>query len=429
MKRVEWTSLSEAERANVLARPESVTDASVVESVRIILSDVKARGDAAVREYTERFDGVGIEDFEVPESELDAALDRLPDDERRALETAKANIEVFHEPQRPVPYSVETMAGVVCRRIPKAIASVGLYVPGGTAPLVSTVLMLAVPAAMAGVRERVLVSPPGADGKVNTGVLAAARLCGVTRMFAVGGAQAIGALAYGTETFPRCAKIFGPGNAYVAAAKAMVSATPDGPAADLPAGPSEAMVVADAGADPAFVAADLLSQAEHDTDAQVIGVVDSAATADAVQAAIAEQLPALPRHNIAAASLESGRLVVAPAERFVDIIDAYAPEHLILQCEGPNAIVEQLTNAGSVFVGPWTPESVGDYASGTNHTLPTGGAARAYSGVNLESFFKLVTVQELSREGLERLGPTVERMAEMEGLEAHRLAVSLRLGS
>ena len=429
MRRVDWTSLSEAERADVLARPDSVTDASVVESVRTILADVKARGDAAVRDFTERFDGVRLEDFEVSEAELVAALDLLTAEERNALETAKANIEVFHEPQRPAPYSVETMAGVVCRRIPKSLSSVGLYVPGGTAPLVSTVLMLAVPAAMAGVRDRVLVSPPGPDGKINKGVLAAARLCGVTRVFAVGGAQAIGATAYGTETVPKCAKIFGPGNAFVAAAKAMVSATPEGPAADLPAGPSEAMVVADAGANPDFVAADLLSQAEHDTDAQVIGVVDSVATAAAVEAAIAEQLPALPRHNIAAASLESGRMIVAPTGRFVDIIDAYAPEHLILQCKGADAIVEQLTNAGSVFVGPWTPESVGDYASGTNHTLPTGGAARAYSGVNLESFFKLVTVQKLSRDGLERLGPTVERMAEMEGLEAHRRAVSLRLGS
>ena len=429
MRRLDWSVLDATERDAALARPSSVADPDVVDAVKRIVEDVRLRGDLAVAEYTERFDGVTPDAVEVPTSDLEAAWTALPDAEKAALEQAKANIEAFHEPQRPTGYSVETMSGVTCRRLPRALHSVGLYVPGGTAPLVSTVLMLAVPATMAGVAERVLVSPPGPDGRINSGVLAAAHLAGVTRVFAIGGAQAIAALAYGTETVPRCAKIFGPGNAYVAAAKAMVSATPDGPAADLPAGPSEAMVVADENANPAFVAADLLSQAEHDTDAQVICVASSDDVADRVQVAIEAQLPKLSRHNIAAASLRSARLFTAPRKEFATIIDAYAPEHLILQIENADDIVGRIRNAGSVFVGPWTPEAVGDYASGTNHTLPTGGAARAYSGVNLESFYTLMTVQELSRDGLRALGPTVETMATMEGLDAHRNAVSLRLES
>ena len=428
MRRVDWSDLDEAERAKVLARPEAQADARIVDAVTAILTDVKGRGDAALRELTSLFDGVELGEIEVPLEACREALECLPADEREALEIAKANIEAFHTPQMPECYSVETMPGVICRRIPKPLGSVGLYVPGGTAPLVSTVLMLAVPAAMAGVGERVIVSPPGPDGEINEKVLAAAALCSVTRVFRIGGAQAIGALAYGTESVPKCAKIFGPGNAYVAAAKAMVSSRADGPATDLPAGPSEVMVVADPSANPAYVAADLLAQAEHDAVAQVVCVTDTPGFADAVENEVEGQLAQLSRHNIVKASLGNARMVIADSGDWVGIIDAYAPEHLILQCEGADGIIGDIRSAGSVFVGLWTPESVGDYASGTNHTLPTGGAAAAYSGVNLESFFTLMTVQELSREGLERLGPTVELMAAMEGLDAHARAVAVRLG-
>jgi len=429
MKTLIWSELNAAERVAALARPEAQMDAAVSEAVDAILVDVKVRGDEALREYTKRFDGVTLETLEVSQEELSAALDALPTDERTALETAKTNIAAFHEKQRPQSYMVETMPGVVCQRIPKPLQSVGLYVPGGTAPLVSTVLMLAVPAQMAGVGERVMVSPPGPDGRINSKVLAAAKLCGVSRVFTVGGAQAIGALAYGTETIPKCMKVFGPGNAYVAMAKASVSMRADGPASDLPAGPSEVMVVADGTARPDFVAADLLAQAEHDVMAQVVGVVDTLELAARIEAEIEVQLAGLSRHNIAKAALSNARMIVAEAGETLAIIDAYAPEHLILQTAEAQALTRDLSNAGSIFIGPWTPESVGDYASGTNHTLPTGGAAMAYSGVNLESFYKLVTVQELSREGLERLGPTVELMADMEGLDAHGKAVSVRLSS
>ena len=300
--------------------------------------------------------------------------------------------------------------------------------PGGTAPLVSTLLMLAVPAKVAGVRRRIVVTPPGKDGKINPIILAAAYRCKVTQLFCVGGAQAIGALAYGTETIPRCDKIFGPGNAWVAAAKSLAAQEAGGPAIDMPAGPSEAMVLADEGADPAFVASDLLSQAEHDTVAQVVCVASSKKVAGSIHAKIREQLETLPRVDIARQSLKHGRMIIA-VERsdIIDIINRYAPEHLIVQLRDPDAYVGAIRNAGSIFLGPWTPESVGDYASGTNHTLPTFGAARAYSGVTLESFIKYVSIQQLTKKGLKRLGPVVERLAEMEGLEAHKRAVSLRL--
>ena len=426
MKRVVWNTAIEAARQKALARPAMQSDETVTNAVDAILAEVRAGGDIALAEFTRRFDGVDADLMVAPQA-CEAAWTALPGVEKRAIETAIANIEAFHEGQRPHSYSVETMPGVRCSRIPKPLDAVGLYVPGGTAPLVSTVLMLAVPARMAGVKRRVLVSPPGPDGRINSGVLAAAHICGVTDVFAVGGAQAIAALAYGTESVPQCAKIFGPGNAYVAAAKARVAQEFGGPAIDLPAGPSEVMVVADDAANPVFVAADLLAQAEHDTLAQVVCVTGSGAMADRISDCVEAQLPTLSRHNTAAAALRNSTLVVADRADWLSIIDAYAPEHLILQTEDPGTLVEGLSNAGSVFVGPWTPESVGDYASGTNHTLPTGGAARAHSGVNLESFYKLVTVQELSREGLERLGPTVERLADMEGLDAHRRAVSVRL--
>ena len=426
MRRIDWSRASEAEREAALARPTAQSDAGVAERVRAILAEVRSGGNGALAELTKRFDGVEAE-LRVPEADRRAAWAALADSDKAVLERAKANIEAFHAPQRPLPYSVETEPGVLCRRLPKALESVGLYVPGGTAPLVSTVLMLAVPAAMAGVARRVMASPPGRDGRIDTRVLAAAHLCGVTDVFAVGGAQAVAALAYGTESVPRCNKIFGPGNAYVAMAKSFVSQEMGGPAVDLPAGPSEVMVVADAHASPEFVAADLLAQAEHDRLAQVVLVTDSSGFADRVERALREQLPRLSRAAIAKAAIANSRIVVAPRGEVAHIIDAYAPEHLILQTQDAHALLDAITNAGSVFIGAWTPESVGDYASGTNHTLPTGGAARAYSGVNLESFYKLVTVQELTLKGLESLGPVVARMADMEGLDAHARAVTLRL--
>ena len=319
---------------------------------------------------------------------------------------------------------------MTCRREARAITAAGLYVPGGTAPLVSTLLMLAIPAKVAGCDKRVIVTPPSKTGAINQAILAAAYLCDVTDVFACGGAQAIAALAYGTETIPKCDKIFGPGNMYVAAAKSLAAQAPGGPAIDMPAGPSEAMVVADAAANPIFVASDLLSQAEHDKVAQVIGVCSSQAVAEGIQAEITRQVATLPRKEIAEAALSFARIFIAPSKSDqLDIINAYAPEHLIMQTANPESYVSDIQNAGSIFLGPWTPESVGDYASGTNHTLPTYGAARAYSGVTLESFMKYISVQELTLDGLRLLGPTVERLADLEGLEAHRRAVSLRLES
>ena len=320
------------------------------------------------------------------------------------------------------------MPGVVCRRVPRPVDRAGLYVPGGSAPLVSTLMMLAVPAKIAGVENRIVVTPPGKDGKVNTNILAAAYLCAVEDLYMVGGAQAIAALAYGTQTIPKCVKIFGPGNAYVAQAKSQISMEMGGPAIDLPAGPSEAMVLADDKANPVFVAADLLSQAEHDPLAQVICVCASQEFADTLNAQIVTQIADLPRREIAQQSLQGGRIIIAPdMETMLEIANAYAPEHLIVQTENAEDIMDSIRNAGSVFLGPWTPESVGDYASGTNHTLPTFGAARAYSGVCVESFIKFISVQSLTKAGLKSIGPCVERLATLEGLEAHRRAVRLRL--
>ena len=426
----DWTSLSQDERKTALSRPEAMSDPAVIANVASIMADVKRDGDKAVLDYTAKFDGVALDSLRIDISDCQSAWDNLNADDKSAIETAKANIERFHSAQIPDNISVETMPGVICRREARAITSAGLYVPGGTAPLVSTLLMLAVPAKVAGVTRRVIVTPPSKDGQINPAILAAAYLCDVTDVFACGGAQAIAALAYGTETIPACDKIFGPGNLYVAAAKSLAAQAPGGPAIDMPAGPSEAMVVADTTANPVFVASDLLSQAEHDKVAQVIGVCSTVDVASAIQAEIKRQVATLPRRDIAESSLSFARLIIAPERADqLDIINSYAPEHLILQVENPESYVSSILNAGSIFLGPWTPESVGDYASGTNHTLPTYGAARAYSGVTLESFMKYISVQELTLEGLRLLGPTVERLANLEGLEAHRRAVSLRLES
>lgn len=428
MRVFEWNELDDGARARTLARPEVLSDSKIIQNVENIMGMVRDNGDAALKGLTLKFDGVALSSLSVPLSEGAAAWDGLGDADQQAMQVAKANIEAFHLPQKPKPLTVETMPGVVCRREPRALDSAGLYVPAGTAPLVSTLMMLAIPAKLAGVPRCVVTTPPAKDGKVDRFVLAAAYLCGVDEIYSVGGAQAITALAFGTESIAKVAKIFGPGNAYVATAKALAAQTAGGPAIDLPAGPSEAMVLADGQANPVFVASDLLSQAEHDPMAQVVCVCRSIDFAKKLLSEIDLQLADLPRAKIARASLENGRiLIVDDLTDMIAIANAYAPEHLIVQIQDPESVVPRIQNAGSIFLGPWTPESVGDYASGTNHTLPTNGAARAYSGVVLESFIKYISVQQLSREGLEALGPSVERLATMEGLEAHRRAVSLRL--
>ncbi len=414
-----------AQWPELLKRPAQ--DFSALESaVRQTLTAVRQRGDAALRELTARFDGVELEDFRVPAAELEQAAEHIDPALREALATAHRNIEAFHAPQLTEPEVIETLPGVRCWRKSVGIDKVGLYIPGGTAPLFSTVLMLGVPARLAGCREIVLCTPPGKDGKVPAAILAAARLCGIEQVFRVGGAQAIAAMAYGTETIPAVYKIFGPGNAYVTVAKQLVSQ--EGPAIDMPAGPSEVLVCADSSAEPRFVAADLLSQAEHGSDSQVVLLCFDTAFAESVLAAVEDLLATLPRRELAAASLANSVALVAPdRDTAIAMINDYAPEHLIIATRDARELGERITNAGSVFLGHYTPESVGDYASGTNHTLPTNGYARQYSGVSVDSFVKKITFQELSPDGLRNLGPTVETMAAAEELEAHRLAVSLRL--
>lgn len=430
MQTLIWNDLSEDAQAKALARPAALSDGKLTEDVRYILQDVKNGGDQAVLDYTKKFDGVDLTRLQVKEGDMRKAWKSLPAEQQDAIKTAQKNIKTFHNAQKPKDIEVETMPGVICRRESRALETAGLYVPGGTAPLVSTLMMLAIPAKVAGVKRRVVVTPPGKDGKVNPAILAAAYRCGVTELYACGGAQAIAAMAYGTRSIPKCDKIFGPGNAYVAAAKSLAAQEAGGPAIDMPAGPSEAMVVAGEKCNPAFVASDLLSQAEHDTLAQVVCICVNDDIAARVREEVDAQVKTLPRRDIAKAALKFARIIVADTRPTIaHIINSYAPEHLILQTNNPDTFVPAIRNAGSIFLGPWTPESVGDYASGTNHTLPTYGSARAYSGVTLESFIKYVSVQKLTREGLELLGPTVETLATMEGLEAHRRAVSIRLQS
>lgn len=404
----------------LLARP--VMDLAEVERrVAPVLARVKAEGDAALRDFTRQFDGVSLDRLDVPAELLEVAGRSLSDELKTALRTAYANIRRFHEAQKQVPEKIETMPGVTCWRKSVGIERVGIYIPGGTAPLFSTVLMLAIPAKLAGCREVVLCSP-----SQHPAIWHAAHLCGVTRVFTLGGAQAIAALAYGTESVPRVDKIFGPGNQYVTAAKMLVAK--EGVAIDMPAGPSEVAVYADDSANPAFVAADLLSQAEHGADSQVLLVSTSSTLIAAVQTELERQVAELPRAEFARKALENSKAVlVENEETALDLLNAYAAEHLILAVENAEAVSENITNAGSIFLGNYTPESAGDYASGTNHTLPTNGFARAYSGVSLDSFVKKITVQHLTRQGLERLGPTIEAMAEAESLEAHRRAVHIRL--
>jgi histidinol dehydrogenase len=405
-------------------RPADVNPV-VRERVGGIIARVRKDGDDALRSLAAEIDGFVPERFEVSADEIREASEQVPQAVKDAIAAAAANIRAFHEAQMPRRVEVETAPGVRCIQKPVPIRSVGLYIPGGTAPLFSTVLMLAVPARIAGCAEVVLCTPCGRAGRIAPAVLHAASFCGVDRIFRIGGAQAIAAMAFGTESVPKVDKIFGPGNQYVTTAKQMLGGS--AVAIDMPAGPSEVMVVVDASSDPAFAAADLLSQAEHGRDSQVMLVSTSAVKADAVAAEVERQVAALGRADLARGALASSHAVVLPGiDEVVDFADAYAPEHLIIATEDPWAIADRVSAAGSVFVGAYTPESAGDYASGTNHTLPTSGWARSHSGVNIDSFIRKMTLQEISREGLRRLAPTIVAMAEAEGLQAHASAASIR---
>jgi histidinol dehydrogenase len=428
MRQVEWKSLTMTEQREVLNRPVKATARDVRVQVATILERVRDEGDAALREFTAKFDRVTLDLLRVSPEEMKAAWSLVTDATLRALEVARDNIERFHRQQAPRRIELPTMAGVRCFREARAIERVGFYIPGGSAPLPSTVLMLGVPAMIAANPIRVLCTPPAQDGSIHPVILVAAQMVGIEQIFKVGGAQAIAAMAYGTESIPKVDKIYGPGNSWVTEAKLQVAADPLGAAIDLPAGPSEVLVIADRTADPDFVAADLLSQAEHGPDSQVILVTTDAQVAETVREALKRQLAALPRREIATQALASSRIIIAKdLHEALLISDAYAPEHLILQIHEPEVLARQVRNAGSVFLGPWSPESAGDYASGTNHVLPTYGYARSYGGLSLDSFLKYITFQHLSKEGLAAIGPTVEELAALEGLEAHRRAVAIRL--
>lgn len=408
----------------LLTRP-TFDDSALNKTVLDVLDDIKARGDQAVLEYGERFDKIKLSNLAVTSDEINQAESLVSKELKRAIRTAKANIETFHRSQKIEPKKIETTQGVTCWQKAVGIEKVGLYIPGGTAPLFSTVLMLAVPAKIAGCKEIVLCTPPNSEGKINPAILFAAKEAGVSKIYKAGGIQAIGAMAYGTETIPKVYKIFGPGNQYVMKAKQLVSIKDV--AIDMPAGPSEVLVLADKGAEPAFVAADLLSQAEHGADSQVILVTTDEALLSKVEAEVNKQLAVLPRRELAEKALSHSKLILVKNEtEAIALSNQYAPEHLIIQTENYMQIAEQIVNAGSVFLGKYTPESAGDYASGTNHTLPTNGYATAYSGVNLDSFVKKITFQEITQEGINNLGETIEIMAENELLFAHKNAVTLR---
>lgn len=410
----------------LLKRPVLDTE-NLFGTVRGILNRVRAEGDRAVLACEAQFDHVELTSLVVTEAEMDEAETLVSEELKEAIRMARQNIETFHAAQRFTGVSVQTQPGVTCWQKAVPIEKVGLYIPGGTAPLFSTVLMLAVPARIAGCREIVLCTPPGRDGKVHPAVLFAARVAGVHKIFKAGGVQAIGAMAYGTESVPKVYKIFGPGNQYVTAAKQLVGLRDV--AIDMPAGPSEVEVLADDSADAAFVAADLLSQAEHGVDSQALLITTSARLQQEVKDEVERQLARLPRKDIAARSLANSKLIVVPSmDAAIELTNAYAPEHLIIETENYMEVAARVVNAGSVFLGHLTPESAGDYASGTNHTLPTNGYAKAYSGVSLDSFIRKITFQEIKPEGLRIIGPAIETMAANESLDAHKNAVTIRLG-
>ncbi len=416
-ERLSWSEITK--------RPE-VDNSNLRETVESVFTEVKAEGDSAVKKYTKQFDKVELFWTEVSSEEMELSVSRVSSELKSAIELAKNNIEKFHASQALKINEVETTPGVKCWQEARPIEKVGIYIPGGTAPLFSTVLMLAIPAKIAGCKEIVLCTPPNKEGKVADEILYAAQLTGVDKIFKVGGIQAIAALTFGTECIPKVDKIFGPGNQYVTAAKQL--ATQYGLAIDMPAGPSELLVMSDKTGNPAFIASDLLSQAEHGGDSQVIFVTNEVTMLQAVEEEVSKQIELLPRKDIAIKAIENSKLISFDSDQdIIDFINAYGPEHLILIAENEDFYMENLISAGSVFVGSYTPESAGDYASGTNHTLPTNGYAKAYSGVNLDSFTKKITFQKITRQGIQSIGPAIELMAEAEGLQAHKNAVTLRL--
>ncbi len=424
MRTVVWQSLSEEQQDAILERPAIAEGANITAAVADVIAKVRTQGDAALLELTEKFDRVKPESIRVPSKEINAASERLSAEMKQALEQAYSNIAKFHKAQKPQPIKVETQPGVMCEQVTRPIQKVGLYIPGGSAPLPSTVLMLGVPAKIAGCRKVVLCSPP----PIADEILYVAKLCGIDEVYNVGGGQAVAALAYGTKSVSKVDKIFGPGNAYVTEAKRQVSNDFRGAAIDMPAGPSEVLVIADETADPDFIAADLLSQAEHGPDSQVVLVTPSPIVADQVTDAVQRQLKALSRADIAQKALASSLIIISESiTQAVSISNYYGPEHLIVQTKNPRELLPLLDNAGSIFLGDWSPESAGDYASGTNHVLPTYGYTRTYSSLGLADFSKRMTVQELSAEGLQNLAPTVVTMAEAEGLDAHKRAVTIRV--
>jgi histidinol dehydrogenase len=416
-KREEWPQ--------IIQRP-ALEQLSLEKKVRKLLDKVKDGGDKAVKKFTKEFDGIKIKNLWVSEKEIKKATGEIDAELKEAIITAKNNITAFHALQLQQEQVIETMPGVKCWRKPVGIEKVGLYIPGGSAPLFSTVLMLGIPAKLAGCKEIVLCTPPQKDGKINPVILFTAQLAGITKIFKAGGAQAIAAMAYGTESIPKVYKIVGPGNQYVTCAKQLIQA--DNVAIDMPAGPSEVCVLADDSANPSFVAADLLSQAEHGADSQVLLVTTSKALADKVKIEIDKQVEELPRKKMAMQALENSKVIIVDTtDDAIELVNEYAAEHLIISCADDEGIADRIINAGSVFLGNYSPESVGDYASGTNHTLPTNGFARSYSGVSVDSFVKKITYQKLSKEGLRNIGRTVALMAGAEGLDAHANAVSIRV--
>jgi histidinol dehydrogenase len=410
---------------DILKRP-AIDTTSLEATVQSVLSDIKTNAQSAVKKYTLQFDKVNLENILASDDEFVSAEKLISDELKQAIQLAKKNIETFHSAQKENTQVIETMPGVKCWRKSIAIQKVGLYIPGGTAPLFSTILMLGVPAKLAGCEEIILCTPPDINGNINPAILYTAKLIGITKVYKVGGVQAIGAMAYGTEIIPQVYKIFGPGNQYVTCAKQLINK--QGVAIDMPAGPSEVAVLVDETCVPEFVAADLLSQAEHGSDSQVILVSTNETVIQSIQAEVEKQLAELPRKDLASKALENSKAILVKSNaEAIDLLNEYAPEHLIIACTNDEALAEQVVNAGSVFLGNYSCESAGDYASGTNHTLPTNGYAKAYSGVSLDSFVKKITYQKLSNEGINNIGPAIELMAEAEGLQAHKNAVTCKI--
>ncbi|MFP4526049.1 MAG: histidinol dehydrogenase [Bacteroidales bacterium] len=411
----------------ILARPK-VSDESIQESVKEILKDVKKNGDKALKKYTKALDGAEITEIQLNREELADAENKIDKQLKKAINEASENIKKFHNAQMPKDVEIETTPGILCRQRSVAIENIGIYIPGGTAPLFSSVLMMAIPAQLAGCKKIIIATPPNADGTIDPTILYAAKVNGIEQIYRIGGAQAIAAMAYGTESVPRVDKIFGPGNSYVTLAKQLVSM--EGTAIDLPAGPSEVLIIADESTNPSFAATDLLAQAEHGPDSQVLLLTKQTSYAGIIQKETEKLLETLPRKDVTKQALKNSRIIVLNSdEEMMEMSNWYAPEHLILATENADELADKVTNAGSVFIGPYTPESLGDYASGTNHVLPTGGFAKAFEGVNINSFFKKITYQKATYGGLKQIADTTIAMAEAEGLEAHKQAVNVRLKS